>query len=225
MSINNAINKNAIVSVKVQVFTTAGTFTYTASTGMLYATIEMVGGGGGSGASLPTGPSEVACGSAGGGGAYVRSTLSAATIASPVSIVVGAGGAGSTTISAGSNGGNSTFGSLLTAGGGVGGNSCTPQPYGTKLLIPGGVGGTATGGNLNLRGGNGGECVILGTGGSFVGFVYSAVPGGCTYFSPAFLTDGYGTGGHGLPVGENFPFPFSQFGVSGIIVITEFCNQ
>lgn len=88
--------------------------------------VRMVGGGGG-GASGAGG---------GGGGGFCERHIVAPT--TPINITVGAGGI------AGANGGDTIFGTYMTAGGGLAGSTA------------GGEGGTCTGGDINLKGGGGG---------------------------------------------------------------------
>src|SRR6185312_9023496 len=110
-------------------------YSYTPTTGMVADDVYCIGGGGGGGSGAYVTSGTSASGGAGGSssvGAYGRFT--AAQIgAGPITVTVGAGGAGGSvpaggssgawTQSAGGNGGaggNSTFGSLLLAGGGGG---------------------------------------------------------------------------------------------------------
>lgn len=134
-------------------------------------TVEMWGGGAGGGNSALRG--------GGGGGGYVRRQFRAADVPSSVSISIGAGGA------IGAQGGNTTFGALLTAyGGGTstsdkGGAGASPWAKGANdstssaaadpaTLWHGGNGaqylaGNATGGRA-IFGGGGGAAVASGGG-------------------------------------------------------------
>lgn len=104
---------------------TNGTTSYTLPSSVSTINIREVGGGGGGHATS---------GAGGGAGGYVEKLITAPS-ASYV-VAVGAGGA------AGSAGGNTTMASTTAGGGGAGLNT-NPQ---------GGVGGTATGGDVNVPG-------------------------------------------------------------------------
>jgi hypothetical protein len=118
-------------------------------------------GGGGSGASSTNGPG-------GGGGGYSSTRMRIADLPASVSVTVGAGGV------VGSNGGNSTFGAILTGyGGGRGGNiSGGGGGGGGGELAAGSVGSGTAGGN----GGTGGS-VSGGTGGSGGNLANAGSPG------------------------------------------------
>jgi hypothetical protein len=104
-------------------FNTSGTWTKPSSGTM--ALVEVWGGGGGGGAAsapyTPTGAS------GGGGGSYKSQVYRLADLAATVTVTVGAGGAGiplnagTYTASNGASGGTSSFGSLISAFGGKGG--------------------------------------------------------------------------------------------------------
>lgn len=163
---------------KTQAFTTTGT--WTKPLGVESIEILLVGGGGGAGAGTDAGSSTtlyISTG-AGGGGQVIKRDLDVSSISAGtnVSVVIGAGGAGGASgNSAGAVGGDSTFGSLLTAlGGGSGGGvaytggstSNTPRAttggsgsyvahgsYGVVVLpaLGGGAGGHAKLGNFSQR--------------------------------------------------------------------------
>jgi len=104
----------------------------------------------------------------------------------------GGGGAGSGSQSAGSNGGNTTFGSMTANGGsaGTGGGA-------------GLAGGTASGGDINLTGGNGGAALgvanVFGTDGASSPFGGGGRGGygGAGVASAGLDATGYGAGGGG----------------------------
>jgi len=154
---------------KIHTFTTPGTFTVSGvgnSVGSNTVDYMVVAGGGGAGSNSAA--SSIS-GGGGGGGGYRESSGTASgsytiglpanscTPALPVSvqgypITVGAGGAGGLVASTlnGSNGGNSIFSTIISAGGGFGmGRSFTPIGGG-----PGGSGGGTTG-NVPGTGGTG----------------------------------------------------------------------
>lgn len=114
----------------IQVFATAGTFTYTRPSGLTRALIYCTGAGGGAG-----------YGGAGGSGGTAIKLATAATIGASLTVTVGTGG---TTANPGNAGGSSSFGSVCSATGGPGGR------YGGGTYP--GQGGTGTGGDQNLTG-------------------------------------------------------------------------
>jgi len=123
--------------------------TWSKPTGLKYIDVQVwAGGGGGGRGSLSSG-----AGGAGGGG-YAKKTILASALGSTETVTIGAGGNGATSDNtAGSVGGNTTFGSHLTGyGGGAGNGSATSSNRsgggGGGLTSVGSVGGSA--------GGNGG---------------------------------------------------------------------
>lgn len=134
----------AIRGIAIQVFGSAGSFTYIPTTGMASAYVRAVGAGGG-GATNPGGT----VGSAGGGsGASCEGILTAAQVGVSVSGTVGTGGA------AGNAGGATSMGTLFSLSGGLG------AQYGSSgVNFPAGAGGTAgstTSGLVFLPGSAGG---------------------------------------------------------------------
>ena len=107
--------------------------------------VEVVGGGGSSG----SGDASYNDGGGGGSAGYVRKYIDV-TLLTSAAIVVGAGGVKN----AGTSAGNSSWIDNLTTNslvGGAGGNGVN----GSGAHGAGGAGGTATGGDLNMPGGNG----------------------------------------------------------------------
>lgn len=147
-----------------------GNGVYTPSPGVKNIIVKLVGGGGGSGGLPATAAnSHSSCGG-GGNGAYVEAMLTSAQIGASQPITIGTGGAaGVPAISTGGNGGATTFGTLLTAGGGQGSSSS-----GVNSDISAGVPGTGGTFTINVgidlgstQGANGASIVMRMSGGNF----------------------------------------------------------
>jgi hypothetical protein len=147
----------APASANVQTFATTGSSTWTKPSGVSIVEVILVsgGGGGGSGNRTNTNP----CGGSGGAsGTTIVYRFLASDLANTVTVTVGTGGTGGagltvdgTTGSAGANGGDTTFGSLLiapgTGNGGFGGT-------GFNTAAPGGL---FVGGGDSIGAGTGGR--------------------------------------------------------------------
>ncbi len=117
--------------------------TWSKPTNVSYIVVEVWGGGGAGGDGDNSGD-----GTGGGGaGGYSLKRISAASLGATETITVGAGGI-VTASAAGGPGGTTSFGTHLSATGGTGG----ARSGGNTL---GGIGGVGSGGDLNLKGGDG----------------------------------------------------------------------
>lgn len=148
------------VGATVEVFSTAGTASWTAPTGVTSVTIECWAGGGGGGAGNTSGGYG---GGGGGGGAYVKVNSYSVTPGNSYSYTVGAGGAGNIT-GAGGIGVNSTFNTniCVAAGGGGGGPGDIIDGFGGGAS--GGLASNSTG-DVKYTGGAGGSGVSDASGG------------------------------------------------------------
>lgn len=155
--------------------------------------------GGGSGSAR--GGAGSAYGNGGEGGEYIQAVFHIPDIPSSITLTIGAGGAAVTSGSPGKIGGNTTFGALLTALGGLGGvHSTTVQAkknFAGRTGGAGGVNSTTLAGESAVFGGGGG-----GGGGSVAG----TFPGGTSLFGGdggAYVgaASGNVTGGSGLAPG------------------------
>ncbi len=199
-----------------QVFTSSGT--WTKPTGITTVKVIVTGGGGGGGSE---GNSHGDESGPGGAGATAIEVIDVSSVSS-VTVTVGAAGAGSSgQPSSGGTGGTSSFGSYCSATGGEGG------VQGDSGDTSGGSGGTATGGDINLNGGDGSNGFTNGT-----DFTYDAnrAIGGSSYWggggrgstnkNKAPRTGrAYGSGGGGTTprYGTN-----GMAGAAGIVVVEEY---
>lgn len=214
-------------SIAYQLITSTGTYTPTA--GMLYALVEVVGGGAGGGsASASTSGTGSSTGSGGGGGEYRAAIYSAATIGASQSVTINGGGASA------SNGGTTVFGALITSNGGTAGSTVTKSTTVT-FGAAGGAGGTGgSGGTIVIPGGAGGSgwCSPVGAvyesgyGGSsqLAGSVASLIVlnGGSNQATVGTAGTGYGGGGSGGLSYGNSAAANGGAGSGGCVKITEF---
>ena len=148
---------SAVTSIVQTINTTAGSYTYTPTSGMVFVFVELIGGGGSGGTAQSTSLNHTTSGGGGGGG-YIKALYSASDIGSSQSYTIGAGGVGS---GSGNNGGDSYF--ISNAGAGqyavAQGGSCgvaTSGGYQTIGFYAGGNGGGFLGsGTTNFFGANG----------------------------------------------------------------------
>lgn len=207
-----------------QVFTTSGT--YTPTTGMLYADVETLAGGGAGGASAATTAPTVSIGGGGGAGEYARGIFSASTIGASQVVTIGAGGVGNNA-GIGGSGGTTSLGSLITSLGGGGGNLTGAAGVGQTNGGNGGIGGT--GGNLRAAGGHG----FAGFGTAVSGPILSGAGspsqyggGGGSVFAagPGMPGASFGSGGSGAASFGAIAAQTGGNGIAGIVIITEYCT-
>jgi len=210
------------------VYYTAGVtaFTKASYTGFKAARVRMVGGGGGGGGAAVTSGTQISLGSGGGGGAYAESFLLDAAIGASVNVTVGAGGAGGVGVP-GSAGSTTSFGALVTAGGGSGGDTETATGANG---VPVGSGGTAGTGQLIIPGSDGNcarnESIFTPTetpmgGASFFGSTRggSSTTGGANGFNAR----NYGSGGSGAINDDNeADIRTGGNGSAGLVIIDVF---
>ena len=196
---------------QVDVYSTAGTFTWTKPAGAKSVHVALLsgGGGGGSGRKTPSGTAG-AGGGGGAGGGYSERVVQAAILGATETVTVGAGGPGGvaqtnagTNGSIGGAGGSSSFGTFVTAIGARAGNGGTVTSGaggtvtsaelrsmflgaagGTGLLV---VGQAGTGNSTGAAGGGGGGGIAATTPSPTAGG-----KGGAAYY---FLTGGEALGG------------------------------
>lgn len=229
----SASGSNAITQIFVQTFTTPGAATYTRTSGMRYAMIELQADGGGSGGTTG-GASQAALSGAGGGGGYLKLYATAANIGVSCAVNVGAGGAAG--VSGNNNGGAGTGttitigGSTWTAGGGgLGlGQACSNSAQ--QGANPGAGGTNTTGSNAlliaNIPGGQG----EFGFTQANAALVVRTLPAGGGSILAPFNGSGGGANGNNYgggasayynATGSNQP---GNTGAQGIIIITEYIS-
>ncbi|WP_454647790.1 glycine-rich domain-containing protein [Bradyrhizobium liaoningense] len=220
-------NLGAVGVVKVQKFTSSGT--YTPDPHLLYAIIECVGGGGGGGGCNAIAGNQGAAGG-GGGGSYSRTISDVATVGASQTVTIGAGGAG-VAASTGNAGGDTSVGSLCIGKGGAGGSG--------GVFGAGGAGGIAGTGDFTVPGQPGGPgnyfvsltAQVLSTGapGGSAGLGFGA--GGLAVVAAAnTATNGnaggnYGGGGSSGATNNVSANSTGGAGAPGVVIITEFCSQ
>jgi hypothetical protein len=212
---------SGFTSINIQTFNATGV--YTPSVGMAYCIIEAIGGGGGGGGSAACSSSQCAAGGAGAGGSYGRSVFSAATIGASQTVTIGARGMGGNGNTAGTAGGNTSVGALITSNGG-GGGAGGPASSTATISAPG-LGGTSTG-TIGFAGVQGLNGIILPTinyalGGQG-GYSIGGGPG-----QPVFPGGGgvgltFGSGGAGATTLNSGSAATGGNAQAGVVYITEF---
>jgi hypothetical protein len=211
----NWISTNLIAVPSIQVFATAGTFTYTKPANVRRVRVFVTGGGGGGG---PTNDDDMANGGGAGGTAIKMIDL---TGVSTVSVTVGTGSAGASNNSGFTGrGATSSFGAYCSATGGRN----TGADAGSQWAI-GGEGGVGTGGDINLHGGDG-----IGGAIDLTSNLHAAGTGGSSYWggggagdvranSAAHPRNGqvYGSGGGGGASSQT-----SGSGATGVVIVEEY---
>lgn len=118
---------------QVDVYATAGTFTWTKPENAKSVNVVVISGGGGGASGRKAGvTSQASGGGGGGGGSYSVRDIAAAILGSTETVVVGSGGTGGASVTvnttngnAGVNGGNSSFGAWIQVSGGGGAAAAT----------------------------------------------------------------------------------------------------
>jgi hypothetical protein len=121
--VNTYLVNNGYQLRQILYFTSNGTFTKADYPWLQAIRVRCQGGGGGGGGAGTTGASQQNIGGSGGGGVYAESFITdIAGLADSITVTRGAGGAGGAAgNNAGADGGASSFGSLVSANGGIAG--------------------------------------------------------------------------------------------------------
>jgi hypothetical protein len=209
--------------LNVQVFSANGTYTPTA--GMLNVIFEVQGGGGAGGGLTTPGAGNISLGAPGGCGSYAKGRFTAAQIGASQVVTVGAAGVAASN-TAGTNGGTSSVGALITAPGGVGGSLLNNQAPGASNGN-GSIAGTPTGANIAQ---SIGTCPNLSISSSAT--AAQAGAGAPSIFgnggTPPILNGGgvpaqnYGAGGSGVVAGSGGTAQAGGAGKAGIIIAMEY---
>lgn len=183
-------------AVDIQEFTTSGTWTKPAGANTVY--VEVIsGGGGGGGGSEDGGTASERGGGGGASGMQLSRWYEASSLGSTETITVGAGGAGGGARIDGAGGGDSLFGSHITARGGNGGDR--------------GGGGTTSGG------GGGSRWLRVYIGSSSEDRYALSVGGGTSLATTAeggaYNIYGPGAGGAGGPASSGVAYPGAEGGL------------
>ncbi|MDF8902673.1 phage tail protein [Escherichia coli] len=200
--------------IGMQIIKTSGT--YTKTPGAMFADVIAIGGGGGGGWATSTGNYNAA-GGGGGGGGMARGLFNLSAI-STVLVTIGAGGNGgiASTMTNGTQGGTTTFGSYLSASGGQPGNGCTASGSSASCGM-GGQGGTSTVGAI-LCNGYAGLPGVMATPTAVGGTVGSGLGGGSFISGPG----GYGAGGNGAATISGNQNVNGGNGSAGVVIVMEY---
>lgn len=205
-----------------RVYKESGIYIPSPGTKMLLVDVQAGGGGGGGG--VATGAGVVSLGAPGTDGASARSILDVSEVGESVYVTVGYGGGAGPGV-AGGNGGMSSFGSLISCAGGLGGLTVSnvAPPY---VLANTASTGHPVGGNVSAtRGSAAAPSIALsavtgyGGGGGHSAHGSGAPP---TPAGPAADASNFGSGGGGVFLWENWVTVAGGRGAPGIVVITEY---
>ncbi|SDI53894.1 hypothetical protein [Pseudomonas panipatensis] len=210
--------------IGVQVFASAGSFTYTPTDGTKSVVVEAVGGGGGGGGAPASGAGAISVGGGGGAGAYAKKRITSGFAG--VTVTVGAGGTASAGATGGA-GGSSSFGALLSVGGGAGG--ATGGPAGSCFFANGGSGSLTISGSPDVSSSGGigfAGYGIVGTGylpvGGFGGASYFGMGGNGGSGSVGGAAQAKGSGGGGAGIGVSASALAGGVGASGMVIVWEY---
>ncbi len=210
--------------LNVQVFYNSGT--YTATPGTKKVIVEMVGGGGGSAGSRAAGSGQVAVGGAGGAGSYAKGSFTQNF--NGVQVTVGAKGAGGTVSGPyASDGGTSSFGSLISAAGGAAGQPTGPTSSFPFSTVATAVSAGANGANIIGTPGQGASASVVVNASAVI-----ESPGGSSQFGAGgFITafnakgvngSGYGAGGGPSKVNSGGAAVAGGDGSQGLVIVWEY---
>ncbi len=210
------LDSTTVPGTVIHKFTSVGTATFTCPTAKNVSVLVVAGGGGGGGSLYSTTAPQIGGGGGGGAGGVIYNA-SFAVSTSPVTVTVGAGGAGGATKdftltpgNNGTNGSSSAFSTISASGGGGGagmrngglggasggggGGKDAGTAAGSRIAGQGNVGATGNGSG----GGVGGGASANGVAASSVsGVVYGGVGGAGIQYNISGVSTYYGGGGAG----------------------------
>ena len=182
----NGFGGGGVAAHDTQVITSTGTYTPTAGT--TFVQVYCIGAGGGGGGAVTTNNFYFGTGGGGGAGGCAMKIYNATELGSSAAVTIGAagsGGSGAAGSNSGTAGGDTTFnpqgsGPTLTGGGGGAGTGSNFTSVEALGGTPG-AGGTASNGDINIKGENG---IFIGSKGRTVsgGFVAIMCPGGASFW-------------------------------------------
>lgn len=179
----------------VQVFIASGS--WSKPNGVRGVRVRGCGTGGGSGGCTGAGTGNAVSG-AGGGGGYFEAWIPAASLLATETVTVGAAAAAASPGSGGGTGTPTSFGAHCSATSGTGGGTMTSTTG--SAIAAGGNGGTASGGDINIPGGDG----ALGQVVSGVA-VHNSLSGACVLGPGKRMSTAAGTPGNGGSYGSGAP--------------------
>lgn len=215
---NTGGTQTVVVDGAAPTTTGAGTFTPLAATQRVR--VRMVGGGGGGGTAALTASNSNSCGGGGGAAAYAESILPIATIGAAQTVTVGAAG---TPVA---QGGTSSVGALVTAEGGVPGQSGAASST-WPILRTGGGGGAAALSNVYTGYGQQGLpgqalALTLAVSGAGAPSVFGGGGGGTFGTGAGNTTITPGAGGAGGVAGASAAAQLGGNGGPGCVIIEEY---
>lgn len=207
-------------------FTASGNFIKGNYPGARLARIRVQGGGGGSGGAQANAAGNNAAGGGGQGGGYAESLVTVASMASSVTVTVGAGGTAGGTAGSGSagTGGTSSFGATVVAGGGAGGTNGGTST--TWFFIMGGTSTQTLTGDITIGGQDGGPGIRNGS--QFVSGQQCGGMGGNSYMgsggrgsanAQGVAGRGYGGGSGGSSTAASAAAIAGVAGPPGVVII------
>jgi hypothetical protein len=222
------------MNVLTRSFSASGPYMPTA--GIVSATIECWGPGGGGGGAIANATFPTIGGGGGGSGGYSRTTVLASMVLGGVMVTIGVGGAGGIAAgSVGGDGGVTSFGAMCVANGGMGGTTAGPVGAGQTsgyggAGAPAGVGDIAWAGNAGQTGGYALPAeeveVVSGLGGAapLGGGVakVAATLGGTNVVAPGNPGLSPGAGGSGASSANTAATPSGGAGANGFCLVTEY---
>ncbi len=199
--------------------------TWNKPSGLKFVIVECVGGGGAGGGSPSCASNEVSAGSGGTGGWYCSSVILASALSTTETVTVGTGGSGVSGAN-GNNGADTSFGSHVVAPGGIGGTAYAAATSNNYLAGTFSTGGTQVG-DVTANGGAGGSAVRLSNYNTCQGGY-----GGDTRYGGGGRPNingatglggiGFGSGGSGSSTRHSGPSRSGGGGADGVVIVWEY---